>query len=296
MLNKKKFFHPVSALMAGAFIISFSSVLVKTSNVPSSVSAFYRVFFGSVFLVFACMVKKEFKKKNLKKNLLALLCGLFFALDLWAWHWSIQYIGPGLATILGNFQVFVLSIVGFLAFKEKIRLRFILSIPLAFSGLFLIIGMDIDNLSRNYMTGIILGIATAGFYSMFLLLLRQLQSYKQDFSLFYYLMLVSVICSFFLGGKIYAVNESFAIPDMTTLLSLICLGFFMQFCAWVMISNALPKVKASHAGLILLLQPALSFIWDVVFFNRQTGIEGWVGVMIVLTAIYLGMTTKEKPS
>lgn len=295
-MNKGTALRPVTALILGAFIISFSSVLVKTSHVSSSVSAFYRVFFGAVFLIGVCIIKKDFKKRSLKKHLLAVGCGLLFAFDLWAWHSSIQYVGPGLATILGNCQVFVLSLVGFLVFKEKIRLTFVLSLPLAFFGLFLIIGVDIDHLSRDHVTGIALGFATAGFYSMFLLLLRQLQSDEKNFSLFYYLMLLSVACSFFLGGKIYVSNDSFRIPDMTGLVSLVCLGVLIQAFAWVMISNALPKVKASHAGLILLLQPTLSFIWDVIFFNRQTGMAGWGGVLVVLVAIYLGMTGKEKTS
>lgn len=293
---KEIFSRPVSALITGALIISFSSVLVNLSNVPPAVSAFYRVFFGSFFLICICVVRKEFKIRNKKKNLLAIACGFVFALDLWAWHSSIGYVGPGLATILGNFQVFVLSMVGFMVFKEKISMTFVLAVPLAFLGLFLIIGIDIENLSRYYITGIVLGLLTALFYSMFILILRQLQSDKKDFSLFYYLMLVSVSCSFFLGCRIYASGHSFVIPDTTTLLSLMSLGLFMQCIAWVMISNALPKIKASHAGLILLLQPSLSFVWDVLFFDRPTGVAGWTGVAVVLTAIYLGMYEKEKPS
>lgn len=59
--------HPVPVLIFGAFIISFSSVFVKTSQVPALVSAFYRVFFGCLFLVGACWIKGEFRKKSLKK-------------------------------------------------------------------------------------------------------------------------------------------------------------------------------------------------------------------------------------
>ena len=167
---------------------------------------------------------------------------------------------------------------------------------MAFIGLFLIIGLDIEKLSPQYRMGILLGCATAVFYSMFLLPLRKIQSDKDDFSLFYYFMLLSVSCTLFLGGEIYLSGASFMIPDLLTLLSLICLGLFIQTIAWVMISNSLPKVRASHAGLILLMQPALSFVWDVSFFDRQTGITGWAGVEIVLLAIYLGMTGKKMPS
>lgn len=294
MSKKRIRIHPVLLLLTGASLISFSGVFVNISQVPPTISGFYRVFFGSLFLIAACLVRKEFKQRTLKKNGLAIALGLLFALDLWAWHKSICYIGPGLATILGNCQVFILSVVGFFAFKEAVRFKFILSVPLAFLGLFLIIGVDIDQLSRQYVSGLILGFATALFYSMFLLLLRYIQSDEDDFSLFYYLMVLSMACAVFLGGSALISGDSFRIPNPVSLLSLLGLGIFSQAIAWVMISYALPKVKASHAGLILLLQPALSFVWDVAFFQRQTGWIGWTGVVIVLAAIYLGMAGERE--
>lgn len=296
MLNKVKNINPAVLLVICAVTISFSSVFVKISHVPSIVSAFYRVGFGSVFLIIACLIGKEFKKRSIKNNFLAILCGILFALDLWCWHTSIHYVGPGLATILANSQVFVLSIVGFLVFKEKIGLKFVISLPLAFLGLFMIIGMNLGKLSPEYRMGIFLGFATAVFYSLFLLLLRKIQSDKTDFSLFYYLMLLSVSSAVFLGIKIHLSGISFMIPDFSSLLALLCLGFFIQTLAWMVISNCLPKVRASHAGLILLLQPALSFVWDVALFNRQTDAMGWAGVCVVLFAIYLGMSAKAKIS
>lgn len=288
-----KILQPVTALTLGAVIISFSSVFVRAAHVPSSVSAFYRVAFGAVFLVLACILKKEFKPRRLKNNLLAVLCGIVFGLDLWVWHLSILYVGPGLATILSNCQVFVLTLAGVFLFKEKIGWVFVLSLPMAFLGLFLIVGVDMGHLTRDHLIGIGFGLTTALFYSIFLLVLRQIQSDQDDFSLFYYLMVVSVASALFLGGKIYMSTDSFAIPDVITLVWLICLGLFSQTIAWVMISNALPKVNASFAGLILLLQPTLSFVWDVIFFDRITGPAGWAGVVVVLSAIYFGMTGKK---
>ncbi|MEE4166461.1 MAG: EamA family transporter, partial [Desulfocapsaceae bacterium] len=57
--------------------------------------------------------------------------------------------------------------------------------------------------------------------------------------------------------------------------------------------NSLPRVKASIAGLLLLLQPALSFVWDVLIFNRYTTLLNWTGVVLGLAAIYLGMSTSR---
>ncbi len=292
-IKKHNFLHPVSALLIGAFIISFSSVLVKTSDVPSLVSAFYRVFFGSIFLFAACAGRREFKKRPLKNNLLAVLAGLIFAIDLGAWHMSIHYIGPGLATILGNFEVFGLTCAGFFLFKEKLGVKFFLAVPMAFAGLFLIIGVDAPQISQEYILGVLLGLLTALCYTIFILLLRKLQTIESQFSLFYYLMLVSLSSAFFLGTALLFTGTSFAIPHSQSLSSLVMLGFFQQTVAWVLISNALPLVKASHTGLILLLQPSLSFVWDCIFFKRSTGTAGWIGVIIVLAAIYAGTSDKS---
>jgi drug/metabolite transporter (DMT)-like permease len=47
-------------------------------------------------------------------------------------------------------------------------------------------------------------------------------------------------------------------------------------------------VDASRAALILLLQPALTFAWDILFFHRSTSRTEMLGALIAITAIYLG--------
>ena len=69
--------------------------------------------------------------------------------------------------------------------------------------------------------------------------------------------------------------------------ALLALGLFSQCVGWILITNALPNLRTSLSGLILLLQPALAFVWDVLFFQRATDLSNWVGVIIVLGAIYL---------
>jgi drug/metabolite transporter (DMT)-like permease len=61
----------------------------------------------------------------------------------------------------------------------------------------------------------------------------------------------------------------------------------------MLIANALPAMLASLSGFILLLQPALEFVWDVAIFQRPTSLTNWIGVCIVLFAIYFGSV---KPS
>ncbi len=298
-------------LLMGAVMISFSGVWVKLTHIPPMTSAFYRVFFGGLILLIPALYRKEIRFYGFRHLAIGLVCGFVFALDLGFYHHSIHYIGPGLSTILANFQVFILTGFGIIFLKERVSLLFALSIPLAFCGLFMIVGIGGPPLKDLYRTGIYYGLAAAACYAGFILLLRKLQSDQNQsdrnqsdrnqsdqnqggFSFFYVIMMVSFTTSLFLGAEIGASGLSFAIPDLQTLISLLILALFSQGIGWILITNALPAIRASHSGLILLLQPALAFVWDVLFFQRPTGWLNWMGVMVALAAIYMGMMGRNK--
>ena len=141
--------------------------------------------------------------------------------------------------------------------------------------------------------GIYLALLTAVCYTAFLLSLRKIQS-KESHSIFSSLMIVSISCAIFLAMKMLHSGDSFTIPNFKTLLALLGLGLFSQTVGWVLIANAMPKIRASFTGLILLLQPALAFIWDVLLFNRPTDLLNWTGVILTLAAIYMGLTGKAR--
>lgn len=284
--------RPVFQVLSGAFMISFSGVFVKLANVSPTASGFYRVFFGFFFLLGIALWRKNLRKPSPRQSLLIIFCGLAFALDLFFWHASIMFIGPGLATLLGNFQVFLLAAVGIVFYREAARARFLLSVPLAVLGLMLIVGLDWSTLGEAYKTGIYYGLLTALCYTAFLLSLRKLQA-DDTTALFSSLMLIALGCAVFLGAKMMYSGDSFVIPDLHSLLALVSLGLFSQTVGWLLIANAMPKIQASLTGLILLLQPSLAFLWDVVLFNRPTDLLNWTGVFLTITAIYMGLTGKK---
>jgi drug/metabolite transporter (DMT)-like permease len=57
---------------------------------------------------------------------------------------------------------------------------------------------------------------------------------------------------------------------------------------WSLISTAMRQIPATVAGLVLLLQPALSFVWDVLIFHRPTAVHEVFGVVLILGAIFQG--------
>jgi drug/metabolite transporter (DMT)-like permease len=284
-------YSPIFHVLCGAFLISFSSVFVKLAHVSPTASGFYRVGFGAIFLFLGVLIKREFNVVGFKQLLLIAFCGLTFALDLYFWHESIFYIGPGLATLLGNFQVFLLAAVGIIFLGESAKLRFLIAIPLAISGIFFIVGGNWGNLTVDYKTGIYFALLTALCYTVFLLTLRKIQQERGQ-SFFLLLMLVSLASAIYLGLKMVYTGDSFTIPDSQSLLALLGLGLSSQTVGWILIATAMPKIPASLTGLALLLQPTLSFIWDVLIFHRPTDLTNWLGVAVTLIAIYMGITGK----
>jgi drug/metabolite transporter (DMT)-like permease len=287
--------HAVWRTTLGAMMISFSAVWVKLAQVSPTVSAFYRVFFGGLFLLAILVVRRERLWQGWRCLRLSLMAGIFFALDLYTWHRSIAYVGPGLATILGNFEVFLVPAAGVILYGERLSARFVFSVPLAVTGLFMIVGIRWETLSPDYRIGIAYGLATALFYTGFLIVLRKLQSHASKPSAVLSLMVVSASTALYLAVEIVRADESFAIPDLKSAIYLAALGLMSQTVGWLLITHALPRIPAAIAGLLLLLQPSLAFLWDVIFFGRETSLMAWAGVGLALSAIYIGATSGRKP-
>ncbi len=291
-ISLKNYFNDLSVL-AGAVMISFSAVFVKLAHVGPTVSAFYRMAIGGVILMAFALVTGKTSRFPFKALGLMTLTAFFFVWDLTIWHRSIFYVGPGLATILANFQVFFLAGIGFFLYRERLNLRYVISVPLALIGLgLLILPHNMVVPQPQFYLGVGLGLITALAYTAYLLSLRTLQARYTKISAFFVIAVISILTAIGIGLEMFAGGESFAIPDRQTLLALIAYGIMGQFLGWVLISKGIGKIEASRAGLILLLQPTLSFVWDILFFSRPTGITDLAGASVAIFAIYLGATSR----
>lgn len=279
-------------LVAGAVMISFSAVFVKLTDVAPTVAGFYRMLFGGLMLTAIVLTRGEKLWQSRRTLLLCVVCGIIFSADLFFWHKSIHLIGPGLSTMLANFQVFFLAAFGVVILRERIGGRLAISILLAIVGLAMIVGVDFSAMTSGYRLGVIFGLLTALCYASYLIVFRKLQTGTKLGSSFFAVAMISVTSALALGFVGFIEGESFRIPDTHSLFSLIGYGLAGQVIGWVLIARGLPLVRTSNAGLILLLQPAMAFIWDVLFFDRPTALIEIVGAIIALTAIYLGSLSR----
>ena len=277
----------LSRMILGAALISTTSIFVRWAHVEPTTSAFYRMAFGGLMLLGLQFARRQWRMPDAPAIAWLLLPALAFGADLMIWHRSIRAVGPGLATLLGNFQVFIMAAVGILFYRERPGWRFAAGVALALAGLWLLVGAGWEALSPQYRLGVLLGVLTGVAYAVYMLSLRHAQLRRRDLTPERTLCLVSLLCAVMLAVAVAVEGAGFAIPDGQTWLSLLGLAFFGQVLGWVLIARAMPQLPASLVGLLLLLQPVLSFVLDVALFARPTGGADWVGLALSLVGIFV---------
>lgn len=281
-------------MVSGAALISLTSVFVKLSHVGPSVSAFYRMAIGGAVLFVLLVAMRRWQPLRARNLVWMLVPALAFAADLMMWHRSIMAIGPGLATLLGNFQVFIMALAGWLLYRERLTLPFAIGVGLAMLGLYLLVGLDWRAVAADYRLGVILGIAAGVAYAVYLLATRHAQRSGHLHVPTMQLLCVSTLLSaIVLGIAVRVEGDSFMIPDAQTAWALIGLAVVGQVIGWILLLRAIPQLPASMVGLLLLLQPALSFVFDVILFARPTSALDWVGLGLSLAGIFIGTWRRD---
>ena len=134
--------RPVLAGVLGALVIAFSAILVKLAEVSPATSAFFRCAYAVPVLgLLAWIESRRYGPRPMRERAITLGTGVLFAADLIFWHYSIQAVGAGLATVLGNIQVVLVAVLAWVFLGERPSNRTVAAIPVVFAGVVLISGV-----------------------------------------------------------------------------------------------------------------------------------------------------------
>lgn len=286
--------NPTLRLFIGASLISLSPVWVKLVGVSPTTSAFWRVAIGGVVIAAWLVLSRKRLRFPRRVWQVLLLAALFFSADLWFYHRSIQHIGPGLSTLIANFQVFVMAAAGAVILRQPPTARQLVAIPLALFGLALIVGVDWQALAAEYRRGILFGLGAAVTYAGYLLSMRHSRRESTNPVPSREIAVVSLAAAAILGAGALAEGESLALSQGGDVIWLVCYGVLSHGVGMLFITSSLPHITPTQAGLALLLQPTLSFAWDVLLFDRSMKLIELGGAAIALFAIYLGSRTRSE--
>lgn len=278
-------------LLAGAAIIGSNGLLVRLAGTAPTTSAFWRMLLAGLLLAVFVQLRGGWQPLSRQAWLWLLLPSLAFAADLWMWHRSILIVGPGLSTLLANTQVFFMALAGLLLFGERLGARFIAGVGLAFFGLWLLLGGDWAELPAQYRWGVWLGLGTGLAYAAYNIGLKRsqavaaLRSGKPAIE--------QVLCLSALGSAIALAllagldGSDLRIPSLRALGILLVLAGIGHCLSWVLISRSMVQLPVALVGLLLLLQPTVAYLLDVLVLDLQPTARQWTGLAVTLLGIFI---------
>jgi drug/metabolite transporter (DMT)-like permease len=277
--------RPVLAGVLGALVIAFSAILVRLAEVSPSTAAVFRCAYALPVLgLLAWIEYRRYGPRPLRERMLAWGAGVLFAADLTFWHHSIEAVGAGLATVLGNTQVVLVGVLAWVALGERPDGRTIGSVPVVFGGVVLISGVVGGGAyGEDPVRGVVFGVLTAISYALFILVLRQGNAdIRRPAGPLFDATLTGAIFSA-IGGL--AVGDLDWAPDLEAQAWLVLLALSSQVLGWLLISVSLPRLPALLTSIVLMLQPVSTVFLGAVLLSEAPSAVQLLGVAVVIAGV-----------
>jgi drug/metabolite transporter (DMT)-like permease len=281
------FGQPVPAALAGAVAIAFSAILYRLADVSPSTGAFFRCAYAvPPLLLLAWWEDRKVGRRPVRTRFWAWLAGAFLAVDLIVWHQSIEYVGAGLATVLGNTQVLLVGVAAWILFRERPSRAVTAAIPVAMGGVVLISGvLEEGAYGDDPELGVLFGLMTGVAYTGFLLALRHGSSDLRR--------VAGPLCDATLACAILTVPIGLALgdldftPPLSAHLWLLLLALSSQAFGWLLITVSLPRLPAAVTSVLLTLQPVCSVLFAAVLLGEDPSALQLAGVAAILGGLLL---------
>ena len=274
----------------GAMLLSFAPLLYIRSNTSPVTGAFFRMLYALPILIFLVWYLNRDDPRGIRNRALAFSAGLLLAIDFVGYHSAIDYIGSGIATLIGNSQVVIVTLVSWWMFGERPNRMIIFALPMVMLGLMLISGIwDDEPYGDDPIKGVVGGIVAAIFYSSFLILYRfsnRIQAPSVNLQLD---ATAGAAMGLLIAGimplsrlDIEPIDFSFTWPGHGWI---ILLAASCQVIGWIAITYALPRLPAAHTSFAILLQPVLTILWGVIILSENPSIQQIGGMSLIFAAI-----------
>jgi drug/metabolite transporter (DMT)-like permease len=277
--------------LAGAVTISFSPVLYVYSDTNPSTGAFFRMLYALPALALLAYLVRKSDTRSSRTRWTAFGAGLILAPDMLSYHSSMIFIGIGIATLIGNSQVIIVTLASWKLFGEKPNQAILVSLPIVIIGLALISGIaDTDPYGEDPVKGVVFGTMAAFFYSSFLILFRYSNRELAPSSSVQLDATAGAALGLLVLGLLplssMAIEPLELQPTWPGHGWLIVLALLCQVVGWLAIAYALPRLPAAHTSFAVLLQPVLTLVWGYVILHQEGHSQNQViGIFLVLAAI-----------
>tara|TARA_A100000164_G_scaffold133881_1_gene118788 strand:+ start:94 stop:1014 length:921 start_codon:yes stop_codon:yes gene_type:complete len=281
---------PMGIAMFGGVVVSFAPILYALSDANPLTGAFFRMTYALPFLLLIIWFRKDIDSRSINTRLIAVIAGFAFSLDFLAYHSTVDWIGTGIGTLIGNSQVIIVTLVSWRLFGERPNLSILICLPIVMIGLILISGILDDNPYGDHpVRGVIAGVFTAIFYSLFLIIYRFANrelapAVNLQFDSTAGCALGLVILSFLPLQSIHVEPINFQ-PNLPMHGWLLALAILSQVVGWLAIAYSLPRLPAAYTSFAILLQPTLTIVWGILLLSESPSLQQGIGMFLILGSI-----------
>jgi drug/metabolite transporter (DMT)-like permease len=287
--------RPMLLAVGGALAIAWSSILVELADVSPSTAAIFRCAYALPLLgLIAWWEDRRLGGRAMHDRRLAFAAGLFFAVDLICWHHSIANVGAGLATVLGNLQVFFVPLAAWAVLAEHPSRRVLAALPIVALGVVLVSGaLERGAFGQDPVRGVLFGIATGVAYAGFILMLRAGSAdLRRPAGPLFDATAVAAVASVAAG---LVIGDADLVPSWPAHGWLVTLALTSQVLGWLLIVVALPRLPASLTSIVLTVQPVGSVLLGIVLLGEDPAPAQLAGVAVIVAGIVIATRRARTP-
>ena len=272
-------------LTFGVLALSTSAIFVKESDAPSSVTAFYRLFFTTLVLlpcvVFSSERRSELKKLSIRQYILSISAGILLGIHYILWFESLNYTSVASSTVLVTLQPLFTILDSFLFLRERQSRLGMLGCGIALAGSFFI-GYGDFQTGMNTLIGDFMAIVAAAIISLYFFIG---QSVRQNTSATVY----SVVCfgssSLFLASYTLIKHHPFVGYDTGTWISLIGIALISTVLGQFVFNLLLKWLPATSISMSILGEPVGTCILAWFILGERITLRQGAGMLLILSGL-----------
>lgn len=276
-----------AALVGGNLALSLTALVVRFADTGPVAAAFWRLALALPLL--ALLMRRETGGRMPSRRALwiATGAGVFFALDLAAWHLGILQTKVANATLFGNSASLLLVLWGILLARALPRGWQAIAILLAFAGSALLMGQSYEA-SAAYLIGDLLSLLAGALYTGYVLMMQRVRDEVGPWSA---LAISSGAGVPILLAAALLLGEAILPHDWTPLITL---ALMSQVVGQGLLIWALPRFSPLVIGLTLLVQPVVAAVagWTI-FGEMLSAAELFGGAMVAASLVLIRLPSRR---
>lgn len=273
---------PLIAAAVGGILIGCSAIFVRASDIGPMTTGFYRILLALPLLYLWMRAESKVIKTPTNKELTAIgFGGLFFAVDIAIWNWSLDYTAIVNATLFNNTAAFFVPIIIWLLYKERPRATFMVAIVTGMIGCAMLAG-DSFTISTKNVVGDIAALISGLTVAIYVVAIKKLRSSMDTGQLMF---MTGVATAAAMLVFVLFFEESLWPLTSYDWFSVLSLSILVHVGGQGLLAYSMGRIPAGYVALIMLLAPVTSALLGWVIYSESLSLLKITGIGLIMASI-----------